>query len=95
MSTGCWVIQDAVNFSVFSSAATSLALCLFTEADLQAGRVTHEVALDPDLNRTGDVWHIMLPQLHSKLLYGEPAGSPLCVRIAHAELRTGQDDVTL
>ena len=51
-----------------------MSLCLFTEADLQQGRVTHEVQLDPGLNRTGDVWHILLPQLDASLLYGAAAG---------------------
>jgi pullulanase/glycogen debranching enzyme len=36
----------------------------------QAGHPTHEVALDPVLNRTGDTWHIALPQLDGGLLYG-------------------------
>jgi isoamylase len=70
--------QDAVNFAVFSSSATSVSLCLFTEGDLQAGRVSHEVQLDPALNRTGHVWHIMLPRLDTSLLYGEPHNQRLC-----------------
>ncbi len=36
----------------------------------QAGHPTHEVALDPVLNRSGDTWHIALPQLDADLLYG-------------------------
>lgn len=32
--------------------------------------MTCHVRLDPELNRTGDVWHIMLPQLDPSLLYG-------------------------
>ena len=55
---------------MFSSAATFLELCLFTKGDLESGRVTSRVRLDPQLNRTGDVWHIMLPQLDQSLLYG-------------------------
>ncbi|GAX79055.1 hypothetical protein CEUSTIGMA_g6495.t1 [Chlamydomonas eustigma] len=61
---------DAVNFSVFSSSATFISLCLFTEPDLQAGIVTAEIPLNPELNRTGDVWHIMVPGLKPGLLYG-------------------------
>lgn len=34
------------------------------------GRVTSEVPLNPVFNRTGDVWHIFLPDLQSNLLYG-------------------------
>ena len=64
------VVQGATNFALFSANAGSVALCLFTETDLRAGRVTHEVPLDPLLNRTGDVWHIALPDLDPSLLYG-------------------------
>lgn len=63
-------MQAAINFSVVSSAAQSVSLVLFTEADLAAGKVTHEILLDATTNRTGDCWHIMLPGLHSDMLYG-------------------------
>lgn len=32
--------------------------------------MTTEVPLNPVFNRTGDVWHIFLPDLRSNLLYG-------------------------
>ncbi|KAI8476733.1 MAG: isoamylase [Monoraphidium minutum] len=60
----------AYNFAVFSSAARRVSLVLFTEQDLAAGRATYEIPLDADANRTGDVWHIMLPGLDPSLLYG-------------------------
>eukprot|EP00887_Chlorella_sp_A99_P006221 scaffold3.g6221.t1 len=60
----------ATNFAIFSSSAWDVRLCLFTEADLAAGRATWEVPLDPVANRTGDVWHIALPGLDPSLLYG-------------------------
>ena len=63
-------LQGATNFAVFASNAWGVSLCLFTEGDLAGGRVTHEVALSPEGNRTGDVWHIALPRLDSALLYG-------------------------
>ncbi|KXZ47657.1 hypothetical protein GPECTOR_33g539 [Gonium pectorale] len=61
----------AVNFAIFTSSASSVSLVLFTEADLAAGRSSFEVPLDPYVNRTGDVWHVMLPDLRDDLLYGE------------------------
>ncbi len=64
--------QGVTNFALFSANARSVALCLFTEADLAAGRTTHEVPLHPARNRTGDVWHIALPGLDPSLLYGAP-----------------------
>lgn len=69
-----------MNFAVYASSATSVSLCLFTEADLQAGKVTCELPLSPTLNRTGYTWHILLPKLDTSLLYGmtqcPPVGHP-------------------
>ena len=45
--------QGATNFAVFASNAWGMSLCLFTEADLRAGRVTHEVALHPQARPGG------------------------------------------
>lgn len=67
---GATACEEGVNFAVHSSGATAVALCLFTESDLQQGVVTKEVPLHPVFNRTGDVWHIFLPDLQSNLLYG-------------------------
>jgi len=43
---------------------------LFTQNDLVNGKVTHHIVLDAQINRTGDVWHVALPDLDSELLYG-------------------------
>ena len=45
-------------------------MCLFTDTDLQNGKVTYEVDLHNINNKTGDVWHIALPQLDNSLMYG-------------------------
>lgn len=63
-------VQEAVNFAVFSKNADAVDLCLFTEADLKAGRVTRSITLDPESNRSGDIWHVEVPQLDHSLLYG-------------------------
>ncbi|KAI3435670.1 hypothetical protein D9Q98_001728 [Chlorella vulgaris] len=62
--------SGVTNFALFASNAWGVTLCLFSEADLRAGRVTLEVPLAPEANRTGDVWHIALPGLDPSLLYG-------------------------
>eukprot|EP00271_Cylindrocystis_brebissonii_P014372 TRINITY_DN35711_c0_g1_i1.p1 TRINITY_DN35711_c0_g1~~TRINITY_DN35711_c0_g1_i1.p1 ORF type:complete len:914 (-),score=89.55 TRINITY_DN35711_c0_g1_i1:950-3463(-) len=67
---GATARDNGVNFAVQSSSATTISLCLFTEDDLQKGVVSTEVPLHPILNRTGNVWHIFLPGLSKKLLYG-------------------------
>lgn len=54
-----------------SSSAQRVTLVLFSESDMAAGRTTHEIPLDPRANTSGDVWHILLPNLDPTLLYGE------------------------
>eukprot|EP00201_Polytomella_parva_P015074 CAMPEP_0175063974 /NCGR_PEP_ID=MMETSP0052_2-20121109/15063_1 /TAXON_ID=51329 ORGANISM="Polytomella parva, Strain SAG 63-3" /NCGR_SAMPLE_ID=MMETSP0052_2 /ASSEMBLY_ACC=CAM_ASM_000194 /LENGTH=299 /DNA_ID=CAMNT_0016330249 /DNA_START=333 /DNA_END=1229 /DNA_ORIENTATION=- len=58
------------NFALYSSTASAVTLVFFTEEDLNKGKTTIEVELNPFVNRTGDVWHITLPNLDSTLLYG-------------------------
>lgn len=70
------VLQGHTNFAIVSNAARNVSLVLFTEDDLSAGRITYEIALDPKLNRTGDVWHIRLPDLDPSLLYGYRVTGP-------------------
>ena len=60
-----------MNFALVSANATGVTLVLFTEADLHAGRSSHEIPLQLAANRTGAVWHLALPALDSSLLYGE------------------------
>jgi len=62
--------QGITNFSVYSSTAKAVSLVLFTEDGLAAGAPAHEVPLDGTINRTGDAWHIALPDLDPSLLYG-------------------------
>jgi isoamylase len=72
-----------------------VSLVLFTEEDLFNGRATLEIPLDRELNRTGNVWHVMLPSVDSRLLYGacrrrrsrtrgvqQPAGPPTAAAAA-------------
>lgn len=63
-------LQAVTNFALYSAGATAVSLCLFKEADLQTGKVTYEIDLHKVYNKSGDVWHIALPQLDASLLYG-------------------------
>jgi isoamylase len=49
---GASLAPGGVNFAVFSSAATSVSLVLYTPEDQATGRVTEEIELSPDTNRT-------------------------------------------
>ena len=62
--------QGGHNFALYTHSAAAVTLVIFNQQDLFAGRTTAEIPLDPNTNRTGDVWHITIPQLPSDLLYG-------------------------
>eukprot|EP00798_Chlamydomonas_sp_ICE-L_P030104 gene30104-35072_t len=54
--------QDAVNFAIYSGSAITMSLVLFTEGDLNAGRATVEIPLDPDMNKSGDPEKPVMPE---------------------------------
>jgi len=56
-----------LNFSLFSQHAREVSLVLFTSGQHDA---ILELALDPDRNRTGLVWHIEVAGLHTGTRYG-------------------------
>ncbi|KAJ9504980.1 hypothetical protein QJQ45_013103, partial [Haematococcus lacustris] len=66
----------STNFALYSSSATGVSLVLFNESCMAHGRTLHEIPLDKDANRTGHVWHIMLPLLNTDLLYGYRVSGP-------------------
>jgi isoamylase len=68
------VLQGAHNFVLYTSSASAVTLVLFQHHDLWHGRSTVEIPLDPQRNRTGDLWHIAIPGLHHDLLYGAVSG---------------------
>ncbi|CAI8599091.1 unnamed protein product [Vicia faba] len=67
-------VDNGINFAIFSQHATAVALCLVLPEresidTLDGGMI--ELALDPHLNKTGDVWHICIEDLPgSNVLYG-------------------------
>ncbi|KAG9134701.1 hypothetical protein Leryth_001025 [Lithospermum erythrorhizon] len=70
MPYGATLIDGGVNFSVFSSNATSAVLCLITLSDLSQKRVTEQISLNPLTNKTGDVWHVLVRGDFENMLYG-------------------------
>lgn len=80
---GATLKDTGVNFAIHSSAATSISLCLFTLSDLHKGLVTQEIPLHPRLNRTGDVWHVYLPDVIEGLLYGFRIDGPFSPENGH------------
>jgi glycogen operon protein len=70
---GATITSTGVNFSVFSQNATSITLVLFEKASLKP---LAEISLDPKINRTGDIWHILVLGIDSSLRYGYRADGP-------------------
>ncbi|KAK9757642.1 hypothetical protein RND81_01G176200 [Saponaria officinalis] len=66
-------IDNGINFVIFSQHATSVALCLLLP-DKSGDRRNDEMMefkLNPEVNRTGDIWHIFIEGLPlSGVLYG-------------------------
>jgi glycogen operon protein len=74
LSLGAQPEADGVNFAIFSRDAESMTLCLF-EASTD-GEVSFEYRLDPRLNRTGDIWHVLVVGLQTGALYLWRADGP-------------------
>ncbi|MDY6987591.1 MAG: glycogen debranching protein GlgX [Thermodesulfobacteriota bacterium] len=70
---GATVTLEGVNFSVFSRHATSLSLLLFEEAGPTPAA---EIVLDPKINRTGDIWHVLVVDMDTSLRYAYRAQGP-------------------
>jgi glycogen operon protein len=68
---GATVRREGLNFAVFSAHATWMNLALFRPGDHEPWL---EVPLDPRLNRTGDVWHVLVDGLPVDVEYGYRAG---------------------
>lgn len=70
------ILQNVVNFALFSSNASAVSICLFTQTDLEQNKVSIEVPLDPEENKTGDVWHIAFQNMSDTLLYAYRVWGP-------------------
>lgn len=63
---GTSVQDDSVNFALFSKKSTAVTLCLF---EVNTTRPFLEIRLNPEENKTGDIWHISLSNLPANLTY--------------------------
>lgn len=70
---GATITPDGVNFSIFSRHAHTVSLLLFKPG---TGPKYEEIVLDPDINRTGDVWHVLVCDLDKSLRYGYRMDGP-------------------
>jgi glycogen operon protein len=71
---GATVLDDGVNFSVFSRQAKAVELLFFDRADdPKASRV---ICLDPGSDRTYHYWHLFVPGVRPGQLYGYRVDGP-------------------
>ncbi|MFP4374066.1 MAG: glycogen debranching protein GlgX [Spirochaetaceae bacterium] len=78
---GATIIADGVRFCLFARHAERVTLCLFSDAEAEAPQ--REIELDPELNRTGDVWHVEVPGLAPGQLYLYRVAGPHDPRRGH------------
>jgi isoamylase len=71
---GASVTAEGINFAVFSRHATHVFLELFAPDDTE--RRTATLELDPERNRTGDMWHIFVGGLGHGQPYGVRVDGP-------------------
>lgn len=65
---GAKVAGEGVQFSLFSRNAESVALVLFHGDSPDS--TFNEIVLDPELNKTGDIWHIWVQGVNEGDIYG-------------------------
>ncbi|MFT5430365.1 MAG: isoamylase [Myxococcota bacterium] len=70
---GATVADNGINFALVSTRASVVYLELFDEPDRSASAT---LRLDPDDNRTGDVWHIFVHDAGDHQLYGYRVDGP-------------------
>ena len=72
--------HDGVNFAIFSKHASSVHLCLY-----EAGHKEPfcELILDPQHNKTGDVWHILVSGLSETVQYAYRVNGPYAPKHGH------------
>ena len=62
---GATITPEGINFAVFSRHAENIWLVLFTAASSRIG----EIEMDPTINKTGDIWHLLLRTRKHDLQY--------------------------
>ncbi|WP_084456388.1 glycogen debranching protein GlgX [Desulfogranum mediterraneum] len=65
---GASLTPRGVNFALFSRNATAVSLVLEIPHSSLEQQV--ELPLDPEIHKTGDIWHILLPALKLPIYYG-------------------------
>jgi isoamylase len=70
---GAWRRPQGINFALFSRHAQAVSLLLFQSG---MGPKLAEIALDGEVNRTGDIWHVLVHDLDPAIRYGFRVAGP-------------------
>ncbi|MEK6193378.1 MAG: alpha-amylase family glycosyl hydrolase, partial [Deltaproteobacteria bacterium] len=70
LPTGCTIFSEGINFSIFSRHATEVTLILDLPETSKAPRQQAQIPLCPEVNTTGDLWHILIKTDRDDLSYG-------------------------
>ena len=71
---GATVLDDGVNFSVFSRQAKAVELLFFDRAD--DPKPSQVICFDPGSDRTYHYWHVFVPGVRPSQLYGYRVDGP-------------------
>ena len=66
-------VKNGFNFAIFSENATSVSLCLFRQ---NGSEPLCEIELDKNINKTKNIWHILISPLPGNYLYGYRIDGP-------------------
>lgn len=76
---------DGVNFALYSSSATDVVLCFFSEKNLSP---VQEILLDPKVHKKDNIWHIHVKNLPQDALYAYLIDSQWAIDPYAKELNT-------
>ncbi len=71
---GATLGERGCNFALFSKNATAVELLLFSDSD--PANPTYRFAFDSVVNKTGDIWHLFVPGVEARQLYGYALDGP-------------------
>lgn len=73
-------LREGTNFAVFSRHATAVSLVIDYFSDRNSNPVREEYVLEPEKNRTGDIWHILIAGDLPEFNYGFRMDGPCDIK---------------
>ena len=77
LPAGCTILSEGINFSIFSRHAQEVTLVIDLPKTAKTPGEQLLIPLHPEINRTGDLWHILLQTDRDDLSYGYRIKGPV------------------